>query len=902
MPFFSRNTRTSSTSTPRVSPDLSAEKSVNDQEVKKATKKPGPLSFAGLHKFTSSNEKSALPSPSLPSKQHSAPVPGQAFDLGNPRADASRLSQFSLHLNELVNKAFVASNASSASQVPLTCNSPFTGASITIPRLQNIAYGNNRLPDRLKIIELTRLFIQELHNALEVDPYLLRAVSRAIVKSISQFVTRIESLMVSVTRDPGALVIPASVKAAHHLPPAMEFNLALVSLEWIVEESLERCLNGLPPLALLSSPDILIPTSSEGEAAPSMPGYVHEILSPLREQMEASIVHIIQPVLAQIKFSLANFIHKSNPRPFQPQRFAGSKQEAPIDASQKPGATSSWVKELEERLDAAYRILYLRISERCGQDGQAWFISVAIHVIWKGLVAITSRSVFAPASVVEEQFAHTFGRTSGTLPSNAVLNSLLSGDWSNTRKVPTPTQLAHALRSMGRTSTQRTKKMPGESQTGYQTPVDNCQQCEMDGLKSLFMLPNDQSDCFVIHPLLVAEQLHDLQIFERLMTQFSSDLLVPLKARKTRRSASRQRRASGESDGFADSMSNSQNTPVSSPLLSATPDDLEPRSPHNDDDDDLARAALKEALAALQSTVVVLRTLLQEPDTLQHFAMHARNHGLSGGHFLSPTAAHAFNVIPELLLIHIAFCRIPPGWTQRDSADDQQQRGRTDLLPSPPQLFGYSWDEYDLNLTGFAAGEVAASSLARLYLPVIANMYRELDEECQDAHSNAVNRAHESIEDDRSSQYSDLSDNEVSHMMQSAPALENTKAYERGRSSRVVSGTMGETTDKAGVMRSRSMHRSGQHGRFWRRNIASSDTMQPFHLPHALPPRVSRANAVSSPYRALSRNHRRSPSSQSGSFLPWTATHTLAHMQRDALNMFDSVLQRVGLTYRSVSP
>lgn len=872
MPIFSRNMQPPAAEA-AVPPSAqnSPEKPGEEAEAGKwFNKRPGPLSFGGLAKRPLAHEKLPMTPPPNVNKQLTA---SHAQDAAlAQKVDPSRLSQFSLRLNELVNKAFVAPNTSAAAPAPLSATSPFSGAVIALPRLQSITYGSHRLPDRVKVIEMTRLIVNELQTAAAVDPYLLRAVSRAVLKSISLFVTRIESLLVPAARDPSALVVPSSVRGAQQLPAAMEFNLALMSLEWIVEESLERCLEGLPPLALLSSPNIMVPTSSEGEAAPRMPPYVHEILSPLREQMEASIIHVVQPVLVQVKSSLAGCIAKGNPYPFQPQKAPGA--ETDLGAVRTP--TAAWLKELEERLDTAHRLLFLRVVERCGQDGQAWYISVAIHLIWKGLVAITSRSVFAPASVVEAQFAHTFGRTSGTAPSSAVLNSLLADESSN-KRVPTPTQLAHALRSVGKPGAHRLRKAPGEAATGAQTPVE-MQESEFDGWKTHFMLPNDDTDCYVVNPLLVAEQLHDLQVFERLMTQFASDLTTPAHFQKTRRSASRQRKASGDSEVCDEGLH---------PARSHSSDDQ-----NEDEDEDLAHAALKEALAALQSTVVVLRTLLQEPDTLQHLAMRTKHGSEATEHLLTPAAVHAFNVIPELLLVHIAFCRIPPGWTQRDDQRPDAESARAGLLPTPPQLFGYTWAQYEAALTGFAAGEAAASSLARLYAPVLGEVYHMLDERCAD---------HEPHPDepDASSIHSESSaEGDVpSAMTQSAPALDHLHISDPPKANREAPVVGHMNLEHGEPARSRSLHRNAISNRFWRRSHAGGHGL---HLPNALPPRVSRANATSSPY--LGRHRRTSPPGHSNSSLPRSRTHTLAHMQRNALNMFDSVLRRVDQTYRSTAP
>ena len=509
--------------------------------------------------------------------------------------------------------------------------SPFTGASISVPRIQNIVYGNNRLPNRVKVIEMTRLIIDELHNAERVDPYLLRAVSRTVLKTVSHFVSRIESQLISPRTDPTALQVPVSLRGAQHISQAMEFNLALISLEWIVEESLERCLEGLPPLALLHSPNILMPTAAEGMAKPPMPPFVHDILSPLREQMETSIIHVVQPLLVSVKSSITECLSRANPRPFQPQT-------TPPLLGRTDGSTErrqTWHKELEERLDAAYRLLVLRIVDRCGQDGQAWFISVAIHIIWKGLLIITSRSVFAPASLVEAEFSHAFGRAPGSMPSSMVLNALLSVEHS--KRVPTPTQLAHALRNVSRPSGQR--KWQGESASGTQSPSMTSE--DFESWRDQFALPVTDADCYVVNPLLVAEQLQDLHVFERLMLQFCTN--------------------------FYPSVSDKHKRNTSTTDVSASPDVAGPAHPENghlDDDgeEDLAREALREAFEALQSTITVLRTLLHDPDALNHLTNDTDFENL-----LSPAAKQAFQMIPSLLLIQIAFCRVPPGWVSKGS-------------------------------------------------------------------------------------------------------------------------------------------------------------------------------------------------------------------------------------------
>ena len=202
-------------------PGSSAE--AGDPKKQRASRRPGVLSLASLSKRAPHVSTSTPPTTPPTHVTHTA---SQAV----MQTDPSRLSQFSLRMNELLNKAFVASQCN-VSSIAHSGTSPFTGTSISVPRIQNIVYGNNRLPNRVKVIEMTRLIIDELHNAERVDPYLLRAVSRTVLKTVSHFISRIESQLVSPRTDPTALQVPVSLRGAQHISPAMEFNLALISLE-----------------------------------------------------------------------------------------------------------------------------------------------------------------------------------------------------------------------------------------------------------------------------------------------------------------------------------------------------------------------------------------------------------------------------------------------------------------------------------------------------------------------------------------------------------------------------------------------------------------------------------------------------------------------------------------------
>lgn len=854
-------------------------------QVKRFGLRPGAITLPSLGKRGTA--------PLQPGAAHATPVVGGAPPAGRPppggvhaNPDPSRLSQFSMRLNELLNKVFVASSASSMTTTLHTGTSPFSGASIHVPRFQSITYGTSHLPNRLRLIELTRLVIEELYSAAEVDPYLLRAVSRTVLKTLSQFVTRIESQLVSSVTDPAAHQVPTSVKGQQGIPAAMEFNLAIMSMEWIVEESLERCLDGLPPLALLYSPSLLSPTAAEGTAQPRMPSFVFEILSPLREQMEASIIHVVQPILLNVKASLVTCLLRANTQPFTPRGLGESVSctDSTDNASKVP-----WYKELEERLDAAYRLLMLRVADRCGQDGQAWFISVATYAIWKGLVILTARSVYAPAASVESDFSHALGRTTSTVPTSQVLSSLLSGD-GNARRVPTPTQLAHALRSVSLTGGHRLRRAQAESNTAAHTPREASFE-DLSLPRGASGAPGRTGDCYVVSPLLVAEQLHDLQVFERLMRQFCTPILPLPSARRSRTPGPHVRGNSMGGEQEAD-----DSAPPGSPV--ASPEDLaELHALQEDqhDEEDLAKAALQEAFSTLMSTIIVLRTLLQDPEALQHLSLMSSSSSESLPSPLPQASLQAFQMIPSLLLIQIAYCRIPPGWLEHQQrVDDAGLQVHDELLPTPARLFGYTWEEYEAALPGFSAGELAARSLAQSYAPVLSRLYRSLDTVGAEADHELLAST---VFMHPSSDASDDSDSEVPPAMTvSMPGLEprpregapGLLSLSRPAKTPVTMARGAATADDSVLASSGHRHPRSQvmanAPRLWRRQHP------PTHK-FALPPRVSRAHATSSFGRSRSRGPGRDDSPSRYSFR--LSSNTLEQMQRNALQVYEGVLRRI---------
>ncbi|KAJ1020053.1 hypothetical protein NDA16_004333 [Ustilago loliicola] len=659
---------------------------------------------------------------------------GTSTPMGPPSTpDPSHLTQFSLQLSDLVNKAFVPCTAGStpaASTTSVASNVAAAAKGPTTPKINQITYEGKHLPDKAKIIEIAQTVVGELRYAEAVDAYLLRAVSRQILKALTLFAARIDSLLVSPTKDPGALRIPTSPKEGLHLPAAMEFNLGLVTLEWIVEDSLERCIEGDR-----DAHGELI-ADENGAVHDGMPHFVSEILTPVRKKMEGTILHIIQPILAQTKLSMVRCISTAVPTPFvspvtlSPATTSGSATTAvaldsgsvspPLSnasiSAVSPGAAvpgnvspplrlpetgpgSAWLRDLDARLEGARRLLLPRIEERCGQDGEGWFISVAIHIIWKGLLILTSRSVSLPSNAASELLT-------GSNAASASAFDRLLGEV-NQKRSPSPAQLANALKSVGvgstRSKSRSTDPLGHANESGRQSPSH----CAASTIAPFSL----------VSARLCAHQLAELQTFEKLMLRFCDGFL--------RKPGTQSKKPGKESKRSRFALFSSSN----SSLGGANQPSLDLSAYDSDEKDELARAALAEAMHALRSTIIVLQSLEREPGTicaaLEHLkSLPGAQDGVEGGAAalantaaastaLGTEAAKALDAIPNLLLLQILYNRLP------------MAAGRLEL-PSPPALFGYTWTEYEKAIAGFAGGEQWAQAVALRYKPEIEKAWRSI--------------------------------------------------------------------------------------------------------------------------------------------------------------------------------
>lgn len=634
--------------------------------------------------------------------------------------DPSHLSNYSLKLSELVNQSLAPtvpgaqSTAGGSSVVSAAMHAPGRGS---IPKLDQIMYDGRKLPSKAKFQAIAQLLVTELRYAASVDAYLLRAVSRASLKALTLFASRIDALLVPATKEPGLFTMPSTAKDGIHLSSALEYNIGLATLTWIVEDALEDCIEG-----------------DARNNLPGMPGFVSEILTPVRKRMETTILHVVQPVLASVKTSLTGCLAKSLRSPFAslgspaltpsislespllPPSPDNLTQNAPANtkAASEPtpsvAPATNWVKELQGRLDGCRKLLVPRIEARTSQDGEGWFISVAVHLIWKGLFFLSARSV-EPGSTVA--FVRALGGAAALgSPSTTNQPTLLD----SAKRTPSPGQLSAALKSVANVGTGRLRRQEGSStpstapagsggvgmSSGKATPGDS----RHDGALSptgFVSSKNAQPQC--LNGKASSGQISDLNAFQKACLRFCKGFVTDKAMAAVAAELSRAESAEEELDGDAQ--------------------DIE------DEEDELARQALAEGLEATNSTLLVIQALdtslqgvkfalyrvAQQADKSEPFASSS----IPSSRQLDAAHLRALKAIPPLLLLHLVFCRLPT------TLKVPHSRGAA-CLSAPPALFKMSWQEYERSIAGFVGGASWAQAAIGRWKKEVEELWAECEE------------------------------------------------------------------------------------------------------------------------------------------------------------------------------
>lgn len=647
---------------------------------------------------------------------------GPAVTAATP--DPSHLQNFGLRLSELVNQALaltVPIHQSSGGGVASSVAKHAAGRS-SIPSIDQIIYEGKKLPSRAKIQELAQTVVAELRYAKAVDAYFLRAASRAAFKALTLFASRMDSLLVPVAKDPSSLIMPTTLKEGVHISPALEYNLGVATLTWILEDALERCIEG--------EDDDANPSYTEG-----MPSFVSEILTPVRKRMETTILHVIQPVLNGVKTSISASVMKSTRYPFIP---AGSpaltpsiSNESPLPplsplvvgssgnsasatasafSSPKPAdmaglnASTSWLKELQGRLEGSRKLLAPRIEARTSQDGEGWYISVAVHLIWKGLFVLTARPIGGNA-----------GAATATGSKVPVLHvpGIVGAETTNKRH-PSPVQLTAALKSVasvgsskgatgggvgggGANSGRATPSGGNVAVGGGESATPGTPTTNGGNFFSSSGAPSKSAIAAANKATMV--QVADLQAFQKMALRFCKGFVSDKALAAVAAELSRADAVEEEVEG-------------------------DQQLQEEDEEDELARQALAEALEALNSTIVVIQAM--EFNFAGVRAALDRGPGASTGAApLDPLQLRALRAIPPLLLLHLAYARLPMSVKVGASADAS---ARAVFISPPPALFGLTWQEYERSIAGFVGGTSWAQAAVQRWDKEVVELWAHLSE------------------------------------------------------------------------------------------------------------------------------------------------------------------------------
>jgi len=236
------------------------------------------------------------------------------------------------------------------------------------------------------------------------DAYLLRAVLRTAVRSLSIYITRLESILLPAITDP-TFIAPLNLSAtasAHPLNAVQYFALSVAHTAWQTCEKLEQTLE-----------------------TGTWPRFVGEALRPVMDKLDLVVGKVVQPLLLGLKRDLMASLNRTDgtsptggkalglahtPAPTNgtivPITKEGSNAPMSRLAKEPSGGGHSRVAQLPvpvclqhfaARVDGARKVLDI-IARPCQDDGEGWVTGVVVAVIWKGMCVISEKDLAPGAS------------------------------------------------------------------------------------------------------------------------------------------------------------------------------------------------------------------------------------------------------------------------------------------------------------------------------------------------------------------------------------------------------------------------------------------------------------------------------------------------------------------------
>lgn len=251
---------------------------------------------------------------------------------------------------------------------------------------------------------LGQAVVKEL-PAPTADAYLLRAVLRTAVKSLTIYTSRLEYFMSPAITDP-AFLAPMQLQAVSIIPghattvlnPTQMFVLSVRHAAWETCEVLEVALE-----------------------SQTYPRFVAELLRPVMDKLDSIVARVVTPLLANLKKELILSLDLG----------AADSAVSPLANGYKilPGTASSTtpaalppsipskaashipvcMRTFAAKVDGARHAFEL-ICKDCQEDGESWIASVVVAVVWRGIVNCSGKTDFQDSSKIFAPSTAAHGR------------------------------------------------------------------------------------------------------------------------------------------------------------------------------------------------------------------------------------------------------------------------------------------------------------------------------------------------------------------------------------------------------------------------------------------------------------------------------------------------------------
>ncbi|WVN89089.1 uncharacterized protein L203_104305 [Cryptococcus depauperatus CBS 7841] len=220
------------------------------------------------------------------------------------------------------------------------------------------------------------------------DAYLMRAILRTSVRSLSIYTTRLESLLLPSLTDASFFAPFNFSPSGYPLNPVQYFALSIAHAAWETCETLELTLE-----------------------SGKWPKFVCEALRPIMDKLDLVVSKVVQSLLLTLKkeliASLARTEGISPPgnKPIGLTTIPTPTSAAPLpkDANSLPSTglakeqsasgvprtltIPSCLQSFASRVDGARKIFEI-VAKPCADDGEGWITSIVVAVIWKGICVI----------------------------------------------------------------------------------------------------------------------------------------------------------------------------------------------------------------------------------------------------------------------------------------------------------------------------------------------------------------------------------------------------------------------------------------------------------------------------------------------------------------------------------